>query len=533
MSRIKTLERELRERSGEETDGSISESSGKNLVEKERNAWREMNASLQKHVGALKERCKHLEKAAEDRNDLQQNIERLENELIQAKIKQSECEESMEQVRSESSVIESRLQTQVAKLEMELLEVRGQLDAEAAHSTNVDEEKSTEARHSLQMINESQKEHIAVLMAKCNTLEKSLAEIRDKNGKLTNELKATRIDTANNRSQIKDEVAVLREKNVVLAEELRSARFDDIGERQKELHSEFNDLFNLVKGMANSGNGPRSSKDSTASSSEIDRLRSDNALLREKCVDLQSEIELMRTELQHLANIIASFEAVPESSMVESGRRRDEAFGVDRKDDSSKNAFAKQLETATQTVDFYREELKQLQEKLDFAMSTIANLREIISKNNGTYLATVELLTDEISDLRHTNESLQSHIDELSLENRDLRANTDEHHRTKLDDLTIRLNQVTGLLIALSLLLNDGTENIQSDRRGIELQDEVVRRQKSLLASDDREEILPLVSLIGRELRSGHHLPHSVNLSGQRDELKSISLELENIRSTQ
>jgi DNA repair exonuclease SbcCD ATPase subunit len=253
-----------------------------------------MNASLQEHVGALKERCRHLEDAVADRKELQQNVQRLESDLLYSRLKQSEYHEQMEHVKSESLINESRLQTQVAKLEKELLEARGANETESSMSTNADEEKFRRALCASTM-NSSLKEHITALMAKCSALEKSLADARRRMQSST----IQRFGDMGGRNNLNIELAELRDKNAALMEELHAARFDDIGERQKELHSEFNNLFNLVQGIANAGSGSDHAKTLVAMQMENDSLRKEAASIKARFAESQLQIEpILETELR-------------------------------------------------------------------------------------------------------------------------------------------------------------------------------------------------------------------------------------------
>lgn len=543
LARIKALERERYDSSSEDLGENLIRSSEISLIENERIALKEMNASLQEHVGALKERCKHLEDAGAERNELQQHVQRLEGDLIHARLKQSEYHDEMEQVRSEASIIESRLQTKLAKLEMELLEIRGTQDTAGSVSTNVDEEKKLEERRALQAMNTSLKEHIAALMAKCSTLEKSLTEVREKNTKLADEIRNARFDSPGGRNNPELELTELRERNAILIEELKAARYDDIGERQKELHSEFHNLFNLVKEMANGGAGAESTKNNVASSLENETLRKDNAALKVLCAETQLEIEKLLTELKNLREIQASIESRPENSCLEPDRVEPGQAGRRMVDDGAYIRDIKVLESrlleVTQRADFSEREVKELKERLELAKSTIVNLREIISKNNDTYIAKVESLADELHNLRQTNESLHSHIHELSVENRGLRRGDlvrdfgHEDQQGQLESLRTRLNHVAGYLIALSLVLDEenggGGSSLTDDVRS-KVRNEVMRRQQDLLASDGRDDIVQIANYVGQELRSGHPHPQVSLLSGQRDELNAISADLQNFR---
>jgi hypothetical protein len=61
-----------------------------------------------------------------------------------------------------------------------------------------------------------------------------------------------------------------------------------------------------------------------------------------------------------------------------------------------------------------------------------------------------------------------------------------------------------------------------------ELRGQVIRRQETILAFDDRDDIVQRVNHFGHELRSGLNLPHR-NLSMQREELSSISATLQKL----
>jgi chromosome segregation ATPase len=542
ISRVNALERERLDISSETLNAKEVRLAETSLIENEREALKEMNASLQEHVGALKERCKHLEVAASERKELQQNVQRLESDLIQTRLERSEYHDELEQVRSEASIIESRLQTKVAKLEMELLEMQSAHNTEGSTSASIGEEKLLEERLALKTMNASLKEHITALMAKCSALEKSLAELREKNTRLTDEVRNTRFDQLGGSNSPEHELAERREKKAMLAEDLQAARFEDIGDRQKELHSEFHHLFNLVKEMATAGVGSDSTRNDEATSLENETLRNDNAGLKARCAETEAEIRQLRTELQSLVKVQESLESRSENShlaldrMDEAGMRIGDGRGVINDFKHLEN----QLLEMTQRADFSERELKELKERLDLAKSTIMNLRDIISKNNGTYITKVESLTDELNDLRRANESLHSHIHDLSVENRGLRrgdhihdvGDEDLQRQLELDELRNRLNHVAGYLIALSLILdeeNAGERWFADDERR-ELRDELLRRQEDLLASDGREEIVQIANKVGQELRSGPRRPRSDLLSGQREELNSISTDLQIFR---
>ena len=365
-SRIKALEREILECSREDKDGNFVRSPDMSLVENERNALKEMNVSLQEHVGALKERCRHLGGAGTERKELEQNIQRLESDLLHARLKQTEYHEGMEHARSESLINESRLQTKLAKLEKELLEAQGKKEAEASASISADDDKSLEERRSLQMMNASLQEHIVALKEKCSTLEKALAEAREKNAKLT--------------------------------EEIRAVRFDDIGERQKELHSEFSNLFNLVQGMANSGTETDPMKNLVNMQSENESLLEEASILKSRFAESQSEIELLHTELHSVRAAYESIKAVPEDSKLEQENeklRRDQADLKMQVEDANAGsidniktletqlqALETQLREMSQRADFYKDQLGDVKEKLKMAKSGNSKLRDMITKNN-------------------------------------------------------------------------------------------------------------------------------------------------------
>ena len=61
------------------------------------------------------------------------------------------------------------------------------------------------------------------------------------------------------------------------------------------------------------------------------------------------------------------------------------------------------------------------------------------------------------------------------------------------------------------------------------LRREMGRRQEVLLESEDRNDIVQRANHIGHELKLGSQRPQARHLARQRDELKSISTELERL----
>jgi archaellum component FlaC len=179
------------------------------------------------------------------------------------------------------------------------------------------------------------------------------------------------------------------------------------------------------------------------------------------------------------------------------------------------------------------------------------NLREIIKKNNSTYTVKVEALTNELESLRQENESLHAEIHDLRSWNLKLRngnsASMDENFHYQIDELASRVNQVTGYLIALSLTMESSEQDSNHVGRGgdpesyfssltkkesarEELREAVLQRRESLLASDDRDDIIQMASDIESEIRSSSINSRKKFLSDQREELRSISTTLKSLR---
>jgi len=540
-SRIAALEREVRESPRTDIDCNYVKGPDVYVVVEERDALKEMNSSLQEHVGALKERCRHLEEDESEKGELEQKVHKLGSDLLHARKKQSEYHEQLEQVKSDSLIHESRLQTKLARLEKDLLEAQGAKETASKHvlSSSGDDDKSLEGRRSLQMMNTSLQEHIFALKDKCSALETSLEGVRNKNAALT--------------------------------EELQTARFDDIGDRQKELHSEFQHLFNMVQGMATPEVGGSSSKD-------LGKLQTDNEVLRIEASSLKARFDASQSEIEklngELHGVRTEFEAM-QATTAEAGsasnikaisqetlQLEQEMENLRIRAGSAKEESAEdiknlevQLREITKRADWYKEQLFTLEDKFESLKSSNSNLRDIITKNNETYLAKVNSLNKEIDDLHQVNDSLHAHVHDLSLENDRMRHgismlgtadNVSDHHR-QIDDLTVRLNHVAGYLIAVSFMLQEesadsemqkadyGTENetcfagLTTDSAARdELRGQLMRRQEAILDSEDRDDIVQRANHFGHELRSGLHLPQR-NLASQREELSSISTSIQKL----
>eukprot|EP00548_Thalassiothrix_antarctica_P000750 CAMPEP_0194144190 /NCGR_PEP_ID=MMETSP0152-20130528/13259_1 /TAXON_ID=1049557 /ORGANISM="Thalassiothrix antarctica, Strain L6-D1" /LENGTH=769 /DNA_ID=CAMNT_0038843921 /DNA_START=42 /DNA_END=2347 /DNA_ORIENTATION=+ len=257
LTRISTLEKELMEALGKDYEDRLSQVAASSGLEDERDALKEMNTSLQEHVGALKERCKKLESIEESKEGLQISVQRLESDLVTARLKQTKYQEEIEQCRSDSLIRESRLQTQVAKLERDLLEELGSKELASA-GTNPEEEKLAEELQASQMMTSSLQGHVAVLKEKCSILESTLGEAKEKNDSLRKEIRAMKADTLN--------------------------------AREREINSDYQNLISMIQDISTTGKNTVGSEDLSNIQDENDSLRDENESLHKACGNMKSKL---------------------------------------------------------------------------------------------------------------------------------------------------------------------------------------------------------------------------------------------------
>lgn len=531
--RIAALEREKLienpQKGVQDKDGNYVHTPDLHVVVEERDALKEMNASLQEHVGALKERCRQLEENGTEKEELQKSIATLESDLIHARVKQTEYHEQFEHAKSECVIIESRLQTKLARLEKELLESRGKKDADVRIvSSTSDDDRSLEERRSLQMMNDSLQDHVAALKEKCNALETTLADAQH--------------------------------MNMVLSDDIRATQQSDIGNRQKELHSEFQHLYTMIQGMSSAGAGVATTRDAAKLKLENEVLRREGTHQKDRLSDLESQIARLHTELSNIRTAYGSMRATADgASDLQKERQRlqelDEKLRQDQSDHRLHAESVKDIEVRLQEMahraDMYKSRLSDLKESFDKVKSNNSNLREIIAKNNETYLAKVGALNRELEDVRQVNKSLHSHVHDLSVDNERMRngvsmlstSNKGDELTQKLNELSERLNQVAGYLIAVSLMSREessdpeghtdgyGTEaenyfvGLNTDSARKELQAELSQRREDLLDTESRDDIIQNANAYGYEMMGGSKYVQQ-NLARQREELSSISATL-------
>ena len=489
-ARIASLERELLQALGAiEADGMHSRTPDTAKLCDERDALRMMNAALEEHVVALKERLSQLQEDDTQKQILQDHVESLEKELLSLRMKYSSTIEELDKVKSDSLIKESKLQTKIANVERELLDEVASRDAQlraAALAAIRDSQHEDDEKNSIQMMNETLQAHVFALKEKCQSMEASLIEFKRQNSALVEELANTRA-----REQGKSDV-------------------HGIGDRQRELKSEINDLMSCIQRLNH--DGPKNSD----SQSTIARLQETVQCLEMKHQNLCSQNELLRTEILALR------------------ARNLKSLTLD------KHGSLSELQLGNKT-ESYKQQLDELKDKFNALATNNSNLRDIVAKNHGTYIQKVELLSRENSELKAVNFSLREQAQTLSTENAHLRESLGmmggiKTNKKYLSDLSNRLNQVAAYLIAISSLQREQTELFAMFDEGVDgsrrhwneargdahLHEEVMLRG----AGKDRGEILGLASVCQEELRQRKQDDFALRIGHQRGELRAISNEL-------
>ena len=403
-ARIASLERELLQALGAvEADTMPARTPDMSKLEDERNALKMMNDALEEHVAALKEKLSHFQEDESEKEALRDRVQSLEKDLVSVRLKYSSAADALENTRSESLIKESKLQTKIAQLERELLDTVSNHDAQIRAATSaavLGNKQDEEERKSIQMMNETLQDHISALKEKCLSMEASYAEVKKHNVELAQELAALRIRNTEH----------------------------GIGDRQRELKSEFNDLLNSVQKMKKDGIQHNESQ------ATIARLQGTVQDLQTNLRSFLSENEMLRHELAQLQS--SRNEALASSS------------------ETSSSMATEQLE---KLIESYKQQCEELKDKFDTLTTENASLRSIVASNNGTYLQKVEALSRLISELKNANSLLQEHIRSLSTENTKLRESVrmvgeNEGKQNRLSNLSNRLNQVAAYLIAVSSL---------------------------------------------------------------------------------
>ena len=489
-ARIASLERELLQALGAiEADGLHSRTPDRAKLCDERDALRMMNHALEEHVVALKERLSHLQDDEAQKQILQDHVQSLEKELLSLRMKYSSTTEELDKIKSDSLIKESKLQTKIAKVERELLDEVASRDAQlraAASAAIRDSQHEDVEKNSIQMMNETLQAHVFALKEKCQAMEASFSELKKQNSAFAEELATVRT-----REQGKSDV-------------------HGIGDRQRELKSEINDLMSCIKRL--NQDAPKNSD----SQSTIERLQDTVQGLEIKHQNLYSQNELLRKEISALrAKNIKSLTLDKHGSISE-------------------------LHLASRT-ESYKQQLDELKEKFNTLANNNSNLRDIVAKNHGAYIQKVELLSRVNSELKAANVPLREQVRVLSTENSRLRQSLGmmsdvKTNKNRLSDLSNRLNQVAAYLIAISSLQREQTELFAMFDEGVdgsrrhwnEARGDAHLHEEVMLhgAGQDRGEILNLSSEYQEELRKRNQDNFAVSIGHQREELRAISNEL-------
>jgi len=599
QSRISILEKELMEVLGKDYDGRLSSLPNFVLVEEEREALQEMNTSLQEHVGSLKERCKQLDETEAINEGLRLSVEQLEKDLKAAHLKQTKYREELETYKSDSLIKESRLQTQLAKVERDLLEERG-TKSHTSTGENPEQLKLTEELHAAQLLNSSSQGHIAVMQEKCKVLENNLQKTQEQNDSLCKEILSLKLNT----------VAV----------------------REKEINSDFQQLLSTIQDISASGGAPgigsealsilqgendslrreinnlrslegenrslRREIDNLASRSsdaqaeimnaqkQFDSIQREASDLEARNTESQAEIAKLNTEVESLRKLQTELDKMASSKketltaqersdkdnlrIVEklkaekikleeqneeliqkqntSGKETLEAIAELQQENK---IVRSQLDELTDAANLYKDKLSKSKGEYEKMKGKNNELRDFISRNNETYLSKVDSMSKELEEIRSVNSSLHAHVLDLSTENEKLRNNQSyepvkiEEYKEKIGEMTARLNQIAGYLIAVALFVDgedSGSQHPQqvddaefdsrplSAKKNIrrdEILAEMARRQESILSSEERDDILRNVNGYEQDFRSDNR--DSFNFSRQREELNSIAVSLKKI----
>jgi chromosome segregation ATPase len=503
-ARIASLERELLQALGAvEADTMPARTPEMSKLEDERNALKMMNDALEEHVTALKERLSHLQEDETQKEALRGHVQSLEKDLVSVRLKYSSAVDALESTRSESLIKESKLQTKIAQVERELLDIVSTRDAQIRAATSaavLGSKQDEEEKKSIQMMNETLQDHISALKEKCLSMETSYAEVKKHNVDLAEELAALRIRGHSNNAE------------------------QGIGDRQRELKSEFNDLLTSMQRMKQDG------IQNDESQATITRLQGTVQDLQTKLRTFQSQNEMLRIDLAQLQS-------------------------------SRKNALASSSETSggvaavqlAKLAESYKQHWEELKEKFDTLTTDNASLRDIVATNNGTYLHKVEALSRKISELKNANSSLHEHVHSLSTENTKLRESyrmlgENEGAQHRLRGLSNRLNQVAAYLIAVSSLQREQTEAFVTDSRQSEgsfdggrghwqeARQDVILHEEAMLrgAGEDRNAILQAAMEHHEELGIMDFMQNQEDFDTSfdtlRDELREISIQLGNDR---
>lgn len=639
-SRISSLENELVEALGKDYDGRLSNLPNFVLVEEEREALQKMNASIQEHVGSLKERCKQLEETDAINEGLRMSVKQLEKDLEEARLKQTEYREELDSFRSDSLIKESKLQTQLAKVERDLLEEKSKTHTNI--SENFEQPKLVEELHAAQLLNSSSQGHIAILQEKCKVLEGNLEQSKRENDSLCKEILSIKLNTVAERekeinfdfqqllSTIKDvsasggngvgseTLSILQTENDSLRKEIKSLTL--LQSENSSLRNELNN-FKLLQGENASLKGENKSLHE-----EIDKLRSRNSdaqaeilnkeeemelLLREatnlkaRNSDLESEIVHLNTEIESLQResadhrsrnsneekkmkslqaeideltiamqkIITEKERSDKDHLLLVGKleanntelemqneelvHKQHKSGKDNLDlinqlQEENRSIRSQCDEFSNAANRFQDQLLKSKEEFEQVKRKNKELRDLISRNNDTYIKEVDSLGKELNEIRSMNTSLHAHLLDLSTENEKLRNGKSyepakmEQYKEKINEMTMRLNQIAGYLIAVALFV-DGEDNEEGSglqhtdgvnaeidgqvskktNRKDEILAEMARRQENILSSEERDDILRNVNRYEHDFRSDTH--DAFNFLQQREGLNSIAVSLQKL----
>jgi len=270
-------------------------------------------------------------------NKLEEENRSLTKELLESNKKNSELSNELENIKRESA---SKLDT-----------IDGIEDTKSRVKDLEEENKD------IKLMNSSLQDHIKKLKEKCNKLEQSLADAKDENEDLMEQLKSAA---------------------------QRRGQDSNIKERHRELQAEFQKLWVRVQNIPKEREGQLSKKMTEDYEQRVQALRDiitnnhsshEQALgaLIQKQNALKSENKALKKEIERLNN--------------------------DTKQLTSNSIAAentsKELAEVTQKANTFKVKLSKLEEEYDSLKTNNASLREIIMKNNSTFTAKVEALRKE------------------------------------------------------------------------------------------------------------------------------------------
>ena len=478
-------------------------------LEGERDALKEMNASLQEHVGALKERCSKFEQTEEERHAFHERVKILESELLQTKLIKHSLEDEIETARSEALIVESKLQTKIARIEKEFLEALSEKDSiiKAAHESTAEEDQARlqEEKTSLQVMNLSLKEHVEALQQKCGALESSVDVLKDEGDKKDINIKALKKEMREQHATImhkKDEM-----KRLIFTNETKLS--EAIDEKEAEMQGEIRRLVLMIEDMSSKNESEFKTTSQLEHEyqekikSQVDEIRG-LSLAKDRLIVQQEtrqiEFDSLKKSHDELRGTVIDLEKQNAKLKNDSSDTADILHGLRKARDKT---AAENDDLKTEVADIKKE-------------------AEILEQNNSRLRGEVDYLSKNLEKTKsNLSDALKSSYTERPSDSaRDLRQELQELKESNLklkeenDSLLFQLRQIRGRRESRNELFEEENDELRSQVR--ELRDQLETRQETQDPKSKQDSDVKMLEARNEKLRS-----QRASLENENDELRA------------